>query len=222
MDNKELLEDREYGYRLLKLIFFVEPTYEFIDTMIDSFEKYNYDIFFTFMNNYIKEELAKLNNEFSEVSDIKSYAKELLWEYNRLFVGPKLVEAPPWKSFYFNNQRLIFQEETAEIKNYFRKHGYRIGTESVEAEDHIGFMLDFMEKLSSKLNDSNLTKVNYLEYLKDQYYFIENHLLTWIEKFAKKINENANYIFYKVFSNIMVEFIKIDGNNIKELLEKEV
>lgn len=217
MNNIIILEDRIIGYKLLKLVFYTEPSFEFINSISSYFLEQKENVYFPYIfdSEIIRKNMKILENEFKVVEDLQLYSKEILIEYNKLFTGPGLVLAPVWKSFYFNNERLIFQEQTVEVKKYFKKYNLISGTESSEAEDHLGFMLNFMEILSEKTIVTNNER-DRLAYVNDQNYFLSNHLLSWIDKFVFNINKYAQYNFYKAFGNILLEFLERDKTFIQD------
>ncbi len=46
---------------------------------------------------------------------------ELRDDYTRLFLGPATVLAPPWESVYFNDERMVFQEQTMQVRGWYQR-----------------------------------------------------------------------------------------------------
>ncbi|HSO27591.1 MAG TPA: molecular chaperone TorD family protein, partial [Anaerolineales bacterium] len=69
-------------------------------------------------------------------------------DYNRLFVGPAKVLAPPWESVYLTKERLIFQEQTLQVRGWFRRFGLEVENLYHEPDDHIGLELLFLAHLA--------------------------------------------------------------------------
>jgi TorA maturation chaperone TorD len=44
-------------------------------------------------------------------------------DYMRLFIGPGKVIAAPWESVYFNEDRMTFQVQTLDVRNWYRRFG---------------------------------------------------------------------------------------------------
>jgi TorA maturation chaperone TorD len=46
-------------------------------------------------------------------------------DYSRLFIGPGKVITPPWESVYFSVERLTFQRETLQVREWYRRFGFQ-------------------------------------------------------------------------------------------------
>lgn len=216
-----VFELRSLGYGILKKIFYSEPQLEFIKEISDN------SIIQTFPFNDLSlpiEEGVELiiqeleNNKHS----LDLYFEKIHCDYTRMFIGPDLLLAPPWESTYFNDSRLIFQEQTFQVREKYLKYNFVPNSYPNEPDDHIGFELDFIHKLSilsldrNELKDNKQLKI----LLKDQKQFIDQHLIRWIGLLAENINKFSETDFYKGFALILVGFITIDIEIIEELLSK--
>lgn len=219
VEMKNIMELREIGYKILKNVFYVEPKIEFIKAIISA----NIVDEFPFVNaaslieegaNLIVKELEDHENQ------LDSYYEKLHWDYTRMFVGPNYLLAPPWESTYFNDSRLIFQEQTFEVREVYLKYKFIPKNYPNEPDDHIGCELDFMSKLSGltleNYNQNNLKKLKGL--LEDQNDFVSEHLIKWVGVFCDCIIENSETEFYKGFALILKEFITVDKGIIEEIL----
>ena len=117
-------------------------------------------------------------------------------DYTSLFIGPGKVLAPPWESMYFRKERIIFQEETLEVRNWYR----RFGLESVklynEPDDHIGLELAFIAHLAGlayEAQDENKFRV----LIEAQKEFMTVHTLKWVAGWAALVLEHAKTDFFK-------------------------
>lgn len=73
-------------------------------------------------------------------------AGALRTDATRLFAGLQTMAVPPWESVYFNKERMIFQEQTLEVRTWYRDYGMQIAQFNHEPEDHIGLELDFVSR----------------------------------------------------------------------------
>ena len=124
--------------------------------------------------------------------DIKS-------DYTRLFIGPEKVMAPPWESVYFSEERLVFQEQTLQVRNWYQRFGLASEKIYKEPDDHIALEISFIAHLASlslealEVNDQpTLAKT-----LQAQQDFLKEHLLQWGPKWCDSVIENARTDFYK-------------------------
>ena len=124
-------------------------------------------------------------------------------DYNRLFVGPGALLAPPYESFYATERRssgggrLRADEERAVARAYVR-HGYALPEALVELPDHIAVELEFLCLLSD--GEARAWEARDVEEAlglqRAQTTFVEDHLARWIEPFAKRVQEGAQTAFY--------------------------
>lgn len=120
-------------------------------------------------------------------------------DYTRLFMGPDKVIAAPWESVYFNKERLVFQEQTLEVRNWYRRFGLEAEKIHREPDDHIGLELLFLSRLAAlgvqALNEQD--NARFRELLDAQREFFKKHLGIWALTWCGLVEENAQTGFYK-------------------------
>lgn len=125
--------------------------------------------------------------------------KELRADYTRLFVGVGKVLAPPWESVYFNEDRMVFQEQTLKVRNWYRRFGLELENLHKEPDDHIGLEMSFIAYLAELgikvLDEQDKEKDNLLNDAKRQ--FLSEHLLQWGPAWCALVNEHAKTDFYR-------------------------
>lgn len=224
-ENKQKISElnmaRAYGYMFLKRAFYIEPTMEYIKALSqdDYLESFPFRDENSNINKGIKEVELYLSQK--DILSEEEHSK-LHWDYTRMFIGPKELPTPPWESSYLNADKLLFQEETLQVRKSYLKYNFIPENYPYEADDHIALELDFMYRLSMKLGEvmESEEKEKVIEILQDKKHFLENHLIKWVPIFAKKINEHAETTHYKGVSKILDGFIEIDYKIIIELIDK--
>ncbi|MBI2252308.1 MAG: molecular chaperone TorD family protein [Armatimonadetes bacterium] len=203
-----------FFYDLLSSFFKEVPQAEFILKLKD--EKVFLDL------NFKSADLLK--DYFSSLdinNNLLSSLKELKEDYNRLFIGPNKLLAPPWESVYRSSERLVFQSAALEVREYYLKMNLVHPEILVSPDDHISLELEFMSFLCNKalefLEKDNLKEAE--KYLEIEKSFLEEHLLKWIFDFTKDIEENARTLLYKGIAKFLREFIDF---HIQNLSLKEV
>ena len=120
-------------------------------------------------------------------------------DYMRLFIGPGKVIAAPWESVYFSEERLTFQEQTLEVRNWYRRFGLEAERIHQEPDDHIGLELLFLSHLAAlgiqALNEQD--NARFKELLDAQREFFKKHIGTWALTWCGLVEENARTDFYK-------------------------
>ncbi len=115
-----------------------------------------------------------------------------------LFTGVGNVLAPVWESVYFNEGRLIFQEQTLQVREWFARFGLQAERKGKEPDDHIGLELSFTAHLAS-LALQSLEAGNDQEFegfLKAQRDFLKEHLLRWGIAWARLVKQHGETEFY--------------------------
>jgi TorA maturation chaperone TorD len=134
-------------------------------------------------------------------------AEELAVEYTRLFIGPK-DQIPPYESAHVNEGGTLWGDSTVKVSEFYRRYGYALAPEQ-NIPDHIGIELELMQHLvemegkSLHEGDSELAS----KYAVLQKEFLENHLLTWVPGFCKKIEKAAEHPFYRGLARLTREYL---------------
>jgi putative dimethyl sulfoxide reductase chaperone len=124
---------------------------------------------------------------------------ELLSEYTRLFIGPGKVLAAPWESVYFGDDRTIFQEQTLQVRQWYRQFGLEPEKLHSEPDDHVGLEFAFLAHLA-RLALEALERDDtaaFDQYLDAQRRFLVEHSLQWVPLWATLVNENARTDFWR-------------------------
>ena len=145
---------------------------------------------------------------------------DLRVDYTRLFVGIKKVLAPLWESVYFNQDRMVFQEQTLQVRAWYRRFGLEPEKLYQEPDDHIGLELLFLvhlAKLGLQALEEN-DQAGSEKYLQAQRDFLSEHLLRWGPAWAKLVRQHASTDFYRGLAHLVHGTLLA----VAELLEVEV
>lgn len=125
--------------------------------------------------------------------------KRLKEDHTRLFIGLGQVLAPPWESVYFSEERLVFQEQTLRVRNWYRR--FKLEPEKLhrEPDDHIGLEFAFLSHLAylglAALEEND--QEEFQTVLEAQRQFIAEHPLKWVPVWANRVEEHARTDFYR-------------------------
>lgn len=160
---------------------------------------------FTFLSIFYGKFI--FNEELSYIKNSNISKEELELEYTRLFYGPNKMLCPPYESMYKENR--IFGEATLSVINFYGKYNYKLNDEITEVPDHISLELEFMNMLCKKgLIDA-------------QYAFLIKHLLPFVKKFRRAIEEYSIVLFYKKLTKLMEKFLILDSHYLNFLLSEQ-
>ena len=125
--------------------------------------------------------------------------KDLQVDYTNLFTGMRKLPVSPWESVYFNDERLVFQAQTMDVRAWYRRYGLEVRQLHQEPDDHIGLELMFVAHLA-QLALAALEANNEPEFeqaLTAQRGFLSKHLLLWSLLWCEQMLEYAQTDFYR-------------------------
>lgn len=133
-----------------------------------------------------REDLETVEKLFQSAFDDEgnSFLQKLSRDYQKLFVGPFALAAPPWGSVYLDYESVICGCSTVALQDWMRERGLVVSREHNEPEDHIGLMFMLLSWLAS----------NRSELVPD---YLELHFCTWASHFCDIMQENAATPFYQ-------------------------
>lgn len=111
-------------------------------------------------------------------------------EYQRLFVGPGHLPAPPWESVYRTEERLVFDWPTLAVRASYKEMGLAAAN-TKEPDDQIGLELLFMATLADREADGDDPAAN------AQAAFLRDHLLLWAPAFCTDLANSSTCDLYK-------------------------
>lgn len=156
--------------------------------------------------------------ERDQTLDEETY-NEIALDYTHLFVGPGRVLAPPWESVYFNENRLTFQQETLDVRNWYRRYGLESEKLRSEPDDHVGLELSFLAYLASQalaaLRSGSPEEAD--ELLAAQRQFLQAHPMRWVSQWAQEVSDHARTDFWRGIALLTVAYVEV----LDEMLTKE-
>ncbi len=118
-----------------------------------------------------------------------------------LIVGPGKMKAAPWESVYRSEEKLLFEEETLQVRQFYRRFGLQAPKLNREPDDHISLELEFCATLLTRAMDALDAQdpdraAGYQDAHKD---FCLEHLFAWAPEFFELVESGAETKFYRGF-----------------------
>ncbi|QWA13058.1 Tat proofreading chaperone DmsD [Sodalis ligni] len=104
--------------------------------------------------------------------------------YQRLFIGPYALPAPPWGSVYLDKENVLFGESTLNLRRWLRENGITMQQSGNEPEDHIGMLLLLSAWLAEQHQDESLDIL------------LAQHLFPWCFRFLELLEIHAGHSLY--------------------------
>lgn len=148
----------------------------------------------------------------------------LVRDYRKLFVGPGPLAAMPWESVNVSASRLLFQEETLNVRQSYREWGYLPALYPKVADDHIALEAAFLEKLAERASDAYAcgSKGDLLQVLRASRDFLTTHLGTWIGIYAGEVRDAMGDSPYAALADALAIMVEEDVLFLESFLQAKL
>lgn len=163
--------------------------------------------------------IEKASDRVDDPVRLKEFAGDLLSDYDKLFHVPGDLFVPPWESPYTGKESMVFQESTLDVRSFYHEASFKLQAERRFPDDHIAAMMDFMGRLSQDAYEQYADGYDdkALHLLATQGRFSDQHLLTWVDRFAGKVIEKDVRGYFGALAGGMAAFVREDRTMIVQL-----
>jgi len=109
------------------------------------------------------------------------------YDFNRLFVGPMAVPAPPFASAY-QTEPALMGEPTLAVRDAYRALGLMVPDQGHTPDDHLAFELDLAAAMPGPGEDADSDPV----VAEVREWFLGEHLPGWVPAFVEAVKEQAD------------------------------
>ncbi len=167
------------------------------------------------LDDEVQTDLEGMDNSLTANS-----LEDLRLDFKRLFIGPGPMLAPPWESVYRNEEHLIFDRHTLEVREFYARHGMEFVRINQAPEDSITIELEFMKVLTERvlqaleMDDPEAERI----LLEEQLAFLNKHLLMWTPDFITMTQTRAATAFYAGLAGVLRGFLNWERQTLALLL----
>ncbi len=104
--------------------------------------------------------------------------------FNRLFVGPAAVPAPPYASAYGDDESLLMGKPAQDARQAYRSMGLAVPRQGTTPDDHLAFELDAVLALRTLAGASSSCPAE------PHAAFITDHMACWLPRFIQAVRAN--------------------------------
>jgi TorA maturation chaperone TorD len=123
--------------------------------------------------------------------------------YTRLFIGSFKMEAPPYASFYLEENRTINGQAAVEVAAVYRQFGIELDQKEKAPADHLRYLLAFLSLLARRYEETG--EEAFAEAYAD---FCADYVLTWIDAFQALVGKYADAPYYPTLVGLIVDVLK--------------
>ncbi|MGS1848412.1 Tat proofreading chaperone DmsD [Klebsiella oxytoca] len=113
--------------------------------------------------------------------------------WQRLFIGPWALPAPPWGYVWLDKESVLFGDSTLALREWMRATGIALSEQRSEPEDHFGTLLLLAAWLCESAQDEAFNQL------------LAWHLLPWSGRFLSVFVAEANQPFYQALGQLAQE-----------------
>lgn len=130
----------------------------------------------------IRAAAAGISRHFNIPMNEEKDWQEVEYDFNRLFVGPAAIPAPPYASAYAK-EPLLMGKATLEVRRTYRAIGLQVPDMNATPDDHLAFELDAAAALGVA-QDSAFRPL--------KAWLIAEHMTDWVPRFADAVRNQSD------------------------------
>jgi TorA maturation chaperone TorD len=129
--------------------------------------------------------------------------KMLREDYIRLFARAELPLAPAYESLYRRTDYSDSDHQYADVTEFYNSYGWESRFKAKINDDHLSIELLFLTRLIDKylILDDDVCRVEMEHEIRR---FIDNHILSWIPEWNKKIQIYSNTLCFKGIGTLIL------------------
>ena len=116
---------------------------------------------------------------------------------------------------YRSANRLLMQEITGEVRQFYLEQGLIMQRLNSIPDDHLGVELEFLLYMSQKMLERPVEAVTFAGTQRE---FLRKHILSWIDDFVNDILNNTNEPFFQYLALILRDFVHWDEQLLCDIL----
>lgn len=115
----------------------------------------------------------------------------------------------PWESVWRDEAKLLFDEKTFQVREWYTRFGLRAPSYNREPDDHLGLELGFLAYLLDLAKEED-DQIKFHELMEGIGTFLQNHPMSWGPECLLEISREAQTDFFKgiglLAAGTLVEF----------------
>ena len=127
--------------------------------------------------------------------------------YTRLFIGSFKMEAPPYASYYLEEDHTINGKAAVEVAAVYRQFGIELDAKEFAPADHLRYLLSFLYLMAARYEETGESA------FADAYVdFRDEYVLSWIGQCRALVDKYAEAPYYPALIALIVDVMQ-DGQS---------
>lgn len=145
------------------------------------------DFFIAQDNSSMKKAVSMMNESLTfRLVRVQNW-KHIEYSFNRLFVGPMALEAPPYASLYLETEPVVMGKTTMFARAAYETMGLVSPWKNMLPEDHVSLELDAVMIMHQYKEHKEPNGVSSL-----RNYFVNDHMQSWVPLFCQRIKDSES------------------------------
>lgn len=141
--------------------------------------------FFLAVNSYeLKRAYQNLDDHSLDAAPAVAYWQEVEFAFNRLFIGPAALQAPPFSSVYLDGESLVMGKTTLDVRHMYSTLGLESPWKNSLPDDHISLELDAALVMNHIAQQTDQVEI---QQLRERFM---THMDSWVPLFVERV-QNA-------------------------------
>ena len=152
---------------------------------------------------------------------LAALADQMESDYAKLFQIPGDSCVRMWESPYVGTEMTLFQGTTLDVRAFYHAAGLKLQAEKQFPDDHIAAMLEYLSCLGTRAYEAYADGLDAdcRKSLQDAKAFLEAHVLTWVDAFARDVIDKDERGLYAAFAQAVVMVAHVDAVKLDWLME---
>ena len=139
---------------------------------------------------------------------------ELAADYADIYLNHS-IQASPLESVWLDEEGLTMQEPMFQVREWYSRFGMAVENWRIRSDDHLVLQLQFLSHLIGGRVNGGLSRE---ERLAEAARFLDEHLLRWIEEFARRVAGRCGTPFYAGVAMLTAAYLDELRDVLAELL----
>lgn len=156
-------------------------------------------------------EVAQLKEFSSALEGTEDERIDLMADFASCFLLDSRHSALPYASYYLEESKLLYGDATTRMNEFLQGNRLQLHEDFKEPADHLVVYLALMADWCTEV--ASITEpIEIQDQIADQYEFLSEALLTWLEDWAKRLKDvpNLSFNFYPAMGQLLLAYVRAD------------